>query len=127
MLSKKGEVAEKMAAEREKILENQQQLIKELYQNSYIYSQIEREQMEKATLREVIIGEVIEGQASQIMATLRQSMKEKEMELFHEIDRAEVLFTQKGTVAMKRESDKKKKGDTSRVNSRIKGRTSKAK
>ena len=113
-----------MAAERAKILENQQQLIEELYQNCY--SRIEREQMEEATQREVI-AEVIEGQASQIMATLRQNMKEKEMELFHEIDRAEVLLSRKGIVAIKGENEKKNKEDSSRANSRISGRTSKAK
>ena len=35
--------------------------------------------------------------------------KDQEMELFHKIDRAKVLSTQKGTEAMKGENDKKKK------------------
>ena len=105
---KHKKVAEFMSLEKEKVLENQQQLIEELHRTCY--SQIEQE-MEERVFKD-IVEKVVESQASQIMATTLMRLKEKEMQMFHEIEKVDVLL------AANKETREKKRGNSSRQSSR---------
>ena len=107
---KHRKVMELMSIEKEKILENQQQSIEELHQTCY--SKI-RQEMEEDVFKDVI-ERVVESQASQIMATTMLRLKEKEMEVLHEIEKAEVLSASKVAGGVR----EKKRGDSSRQSSR---------
>lgn len=104
---KHRKVMELMSIENEKILEKQQQLIEELHRTCY--SQIE-EEMEEGIFKNVL-EKVVESQASQIMASTMMRLKEKEMEVFHEIEKVEVQS------AASKEA-REKRGDSSRQSSR---------
>ena len=80
--SSSGKGAGWVSIEKEKILENQQQSIEELHQTCY--SKI-RQEMEEDVFKDVI-ERVVESQASQIMATTMLRLKEKEMEVLHEME-----------------------------------------